>query len=91
METTESPKSVIVRENHTDEGVFVTVEALGGLTFEDGEATKEFVLSADHGPRIGERVFCGKTLVKVAQRRYDGSHRLWLLDEDTNVWFRWRQ
>ncbi len=43
-------------------------------------------LRKDYGPRVGERVTIRGRLVKVAERRYDPTGRLMLLDEDTRVW-----
>ena len=74
----------------TDDGSTLVVSAKNGLMFEDGSKVKKLVLRSDYGPRIGERVMCGKTLVKVAQKRYDSDYRLMVMDEDTKAWFAWR-
>jgi len=79
-----------VEEHLTEDGAAIVITAKHGLTFEDGSKVKEVVLRSDYGPRIGERVMCGKTLVKVSQKRYDSNHKLMVMDEDTKAWFAWR-
>lgn len=78
-----------VEEHLIEDGAAIVITAKHGLTFDDGSTTKEIVLRSDYGPRIGERVMCGKVLVKVLQKRYDSEHRVQLLDEDTRAWFIW--
>jgi len=78
-----------VSERPARHGSVLKITAMNGLTFEDGSTELEVALMNDHGPRVGERVMCGKTLVKVAQRRYDANQRLMVMDEDTKAWFIW--
>ena len=82
-------KNFEVEEHMTEKGSVLRISTKNGLVFEDGSTTMEVVLRSDYGPRIGERVMCGKVLVKVAQRRYDDNHDLMVMDEDTKAWFRW--
>lgn len=42
------------------------------------------------GPRIGQRVKVGGTLIEVAERRYDSTGRLMLHDALTGGWHPWR-
>lgn len=72
-----------------DGGFDVVVGAKGGATTEGGEATVTLHFREDHGPRIGERVMVNHRLVKVADRRYDQTGRLQLLDEDLGTWDPW--
>ena len=44
----------------------------------------------DRVPRIGERVMVRGELVQVADVRYDQRGALWVMDEDTRAWRRWR-
>ena len=70
-------------------GCDITVEALHGMTFENGDTSLTLRLRRNHGPRVGERVMVGRTLVKVLEKRYDQAGNLMLLDEDTKAWFQW--
>lgn len=72
-----------------DGGFDVIVGARGRARTEDGESTVTIHFREGHGPRIGERVMVGRRLVKVADRRYDQTGRLQLLDEDTGTWEPW--
>lgn len=74
----------------TNGGCDIVVEAVRGMTFEDGGTSVTLHLRKDHGPRVGERVMVGRTLVKVLDRRYDQSGNLMLLDEDTKAWHQWK-
>ncbi len=70
-------------------GFDVVVGSKGDATTDDGERTVTIRFREDHGPRIGERVMIGHRSVKVADRRYDQTGALHVLDEDTRAWFRW--
>lgn len=72
-----------------DGGFDLVVSAKGDATTEGGERTVTLHFRNDHGPRIGERVMVGHHLVKVADKRYDSTGRLQLLDEDTRAWEPW--
>ena len=78
-----------INVSELDGGCDITLTALDGMMFEDGSTTMTLHLRSDHGPRIGERVMVGRTLVKVLEKRYDQDGRLMLLDEDTKAWFAW--
>jgi len=82
-------KNFDIEEHILEDGAVLVITAKYGLTFDDGSTIREIVVKNDYGPRIGERVMCGKTLIKVAQKRYDSEHRLQLFDEDTHAWFIW--
>ena len=56
---------------------------------EGGERSATIRFREDHGPRIGERVMIGRSLVKVADKRYDQSGAIHVLDEDTRAWHKW--
>ena len=72
-----------------EDGFDVVVGSVHGLKTEGGESTVTLRFRDDHGPRIGERVLIGHTLVKVADKRYDQSGALHVMDEDTKAWMRW--
>ena len=72
-----------------DGGFDVVVGARGGARDESGEQTVTLHFRRDHGPRIGERVMVNHRLVKVADKRYDATGRIQLLDEDTGTWEPW--
>lgn len=82
-------KNFDVDERVTEHGARLKITTKNGLTFEDGSSSTEVIVRDDYGPRVGERVMCGNTLVKVEQKRYDQSDRLMLMDEDTKAWFVW--
>lgn len=79
----------VLKESETEGGVFLTITAVDGLTFEDGTVTKTLAILEDHGPKVGQRVMCGRQLIKVKQRWYDEYHNLWLMDEDTKATYKW--
>ena len=69
-------------------GCDVTVDALKGLTFEDGSKSVTLHMRKDWCPRPGQRVMVGGRLVKVKRtKREDG--RLKILDEDSGGWLTW--
>lgn len=70
-------------------GFDVVVGSKGPATTEHGEATVTLHFREDQGPRIGERVMVGRTLVKVAEKRFDQRGALQVMDEDTRAWFKW--
>lgn len=70
-------------------GADVTIEAKHGLKFSDGTTSFTKHIRRDFGPRIGERVMMHGRLIKVADRHWDPSGRLLLLDEDTQAWCVW--
>lgn len=72
-----------------EDGFDVVVGSVHGLKTEGGESTVTLHFRNDHGPRIGERVMIGRSLVKVADRRYDQSGAIHVLDEDTKAWHKW--
>lgn len=72
-----------------DGGFDVVVGSVYRLKTESGESTVTLHFRNDHGPRIGERVMIGRTLVKVADKRYDQSGTIHVLDEDTKAWHKW--
>ena len=72
-----------------EDGFDVVVGSVHGLKTEGGESTVTLHFRNDHGPRIGERVMIGRSLVKVADKRHDQKGGLQLLDEDTRAWFPW--
>lgn len=72
-------------------GADITIETKHGLKFSDGSTTLKKHIRHDFGPRIGERVMLHGRLVKVADRYWDSSGRLLLLDEDTQAWCIWEK
>lgn len=82
-------KNFDVEERVTEDGAVLVIKTKHDLRFEDGSTTKEMVLRANYGPRLGERVMCGGVLVKVADKRYSESGAMWVMDEDTKAWFEW--
>lgn len=78
-----------VEETVVGEGAVLKVTAMNGLRFEDGGTVMEIPLMADYGPMIGEVVTCDHMNITVAQKRFDASHNLWVMDEDTKAWHQW--
>lgn len=79
-----------VEERLVEGGAVLTVRALNGLVFENGETVMDIPLMADYGPMVGESVICDRKHVTVAQKRYDANHSIWVMDEDTGAWYQWR-
>lgn len=82
-------KNFNVEEQVTEDGVKLVIEALNGLTFEDGGTAMEVVPSTDRLPRVGERVMCNGRLVKVKERKFNSEGSLMLYDEDMEEWCLW--
>lgn len=78
-----------VDEQIANDGAILVIKARNGFLFENGKPELKIVVKRDYGPRIGERVMCGKVLVKVADKRYDSKMNVQVMDEDTKVWFKW--
>ena len=72
-------------------GADITIETKHGLKFSDGSTTLTKHVRREFGPRIGERVMLHGRLVKVADKRYDRSGNLQILDEDTQAWCIWEK
>lgn len=70
-------------------GADVLIETRHGLMFDDGTTERVERIRKDLGPRIGERSMVCGMLVKVADKRYDDSGSLWVMDEDTRAWLPW--
>ena len=70
-------------------GFDVVVSSNGKETTEGGERSATIRFREDHGPRIGERVMVNGRLVKVADKRWDQSGALHVMDEDTRAWTPW--
>lgn len=87
--TTTSNAHVRVTTIPRHDGFDVVVGSKGSAKTEQGEATVTLHFRNDHGPRIGERVMIGRSLVKVADKRYDQSGAIHVLDEDTKAWHKW--
>lgn len=82
-------KNFKVEEIATEDGVKLVIEALNGLTFDDGSTVMEVSPRMERLPRVGERVMCNGKLIKVKERKFNGSGTLMLLDEDTEEWCLW--
>lgn len=82
-------KNFNVEEQVTEDGVKLVIEALNGLTFEDGSTVMEVVPSTDRLPRVGQRVMCGGRLIKVKERKFNSAGTLMLFDEDMKEWCLW--
>lgn len=82
-------KNFNVEEQVTEDGVKLVIEALNGLTFEDGSTVMEVVPSTDRLPRVGQRVMCGGRLIKVKKRKFNSAGTLMLFDEDMKEWCLW--
>lgn len=82
-------KNFNVEEQVTEDGVKLVIEALNGLTFEDGSTVMEVVPSTDRLPRAGQRVMCGGRLIKVKERKFNSAGTLMLFDEDMKEWCLW--
>ena len=83
-------KNFNVEEQVTEDGVKLVIEALNGLTFEDGSTVMEVVPSTDRLPRVGQRVMCGGRLIKVKERKFNSEGSLMLFDEDMEEWCLWQ-
>ena len=83
-----------IEVTHVDDGVDIKITADDGMLVdaidqqvEQGDSITLHVRGS-MVPRKGSRVMAEGRLVKVAERRYnEESGRMWLLDEDTHVWY----